>query len=101
MSFYKRRADDRDDDRNLSNKYDDPPNSRLFIVCDKNITEDEFREAFEPYGVIEEVWILKERSSGESKGIVYIKFTKTSEAARHMRVLPGKRTSGGDTRTRS
>ena len=90
MSFYKRRADDRDDDRNLSNKYDDPPNSRLFIVCDKKITEDEFRDAFEPYGVIEEIWILKDRSSGESKGIVYIKFTKTSEAALAVEEMNGK-----------
>jgi len=90
MSFYKRRADDRDDDRNLSNKYDDPPNSRLFIVCDKKITEDEFRDAFEPYGVIEEIWILKDRSSGESKGIVYIKFSKTSEAALAVEEMNGK-----------
>lgn len=46
-----------------SNKYDDPPNSRLFIVCGKSITEEDFKEAFEPYGVIEEIWVLKDKVS--------------------------------------
>ena len=46
---------------NSSNKYDDPPNSRLFIVCGKSITEEDFKEAFEPYGVIEEIWVLKDK----------------------------------------
>lgn len=47
---------------------DDPPNSRLFIVCNKNITEDEFRRSFEKYGNIEEIWSVKDRSTGEPKG---------------------------------
>jgi len=36
-----------------NNKSDDPPNSRLFIVCGKQITEEQFREAFSPFGKIE------------------------------------------------
>mgnify|MGYP003348147898 CR=1 FL=1 len=51
------------------NKQDDPPNSRLFVVCGKSVTEDDFREAFKNFGVIEEVWIVKDRSSGEPKGL--------------------------------
>merc|ERR1712115_29860 len=62
-------------------KYDDPPNSRLFIVCGKQITEEQFREAFGVYGNIEEVWVLKDRVTGEPKGVTYIKFSKTSEEA--------------------
>lgn len=49
-------------------KYDDPPNSRLFIVCGKQITEEQFRESFGLYGKIEEVWVLKDRVTGEPKG---------------------------------
>lgn len=49
-------------------KYDDPPNSRLFIVCDKHITEKEFQEAFSKFGAIEEIWFVKDKNSGEPKG---------------------------------
>ena len=50
------------------NKQDDPPNSRLFIVCGKSVTEDDFREAFNKFGTIEEIWMVKDRTSGEPKG---------------------------------
>lgn len=72
------------------NKYDDPPNSRLFIVCGKSITEDEFKEAFEPYGIIEEIWVLKDRVTNEPKGVTYVKFSKTSEAALAMEEMNGR-----------
>jgi hypothetical protein len=49
-------------------KYDDPPNSRLFIVCDKHITEKEFQESFSKFGSIEEIWFVKDKNSGEPKG---------------------------------
>merc|ERR1719495_2303568 len=62
-------------------KYDDPPNSRLFIVCGRQITEDQFKEGFGVYGKIEEIWLVKDRVSKAPKGIAYIKFSKTSEAA--------------------
>jgi RNA recognition motif-containing protein len=51
-------------------KLDEPPNSRLFIVCNKTITEEEFRTAFEKYGTIEEIWVVRDRSTGEPKGEV-------------------------------
>ncbi len=77
-----------------SAKYDDPPNSRLFIVCAKGITEDQFRESFSAYGTIEEVWVLKDRVTGEPKGVTYIKFSKTSEAALAMEEMNGRCVSG-------
>lgn len=73
---------------------DDPPNSRLFIVCNKNITEDEFRKSFEKYGNIEEIWSVKDKNTGEPKGIVYIKFSKTSEAALALEEMNGQTLSG-------
>ena len=53
---------------NKETKYSDPPNSRLFIVCGKSITEDDFREAFSKYGTVSEVWVVKDRATGEPKG---------------------------------
>jgi len=89
-----RRSNEREmrdtDGRQQANKYDDPPNSRLFIVCGKSITEDDFKEAFEPYGVIEEIWVLKDKVSNEPKGVTYIKFSKTSEAALAMEEMNGR-----------
>jgi len=97
---YKRRSYDRetrdqnshgsDGGRTQANKYDDPPNSRLFIVCGKSITEDDFKDAFEPYGIIEEIWVLKDRVTNEPKGVTYIKFSKTSEAALAMEEMNGR-----------
>lgn len=77
----KSRSEDRD---RAAAKSDTPPNSRLFIVCGKNITDDEFRESFHLFGTIEEVWVLKDR------GIAYIKFAKTSEAALAMETMNGR-----------
>jgi len=78
----------------MSNKYDDPPNSRLFIVCGKQITEDQFKETFGSFGTIEEVWMVKDRTTQEPKGVVYIKFSKTSEAAEAMEEMNGRCIAG-------
>lgn len=34
---------------------DDPPLSRLFIVCSKNTSEDDFQNAFNKFGQIEDI----------------------------------------------
>ena len=47
---------------------DDPPMSRLFIICNKTNTDEEFRESFSPFGTIEEIWIVKDKATGEPKG---------------------------------
>ncbi|XP_013183440.1 RNA-binding protein 45-like [Amyelois transitella] len=60
---------------------DVPMYSRLFIVTDKRATETQFREAFNKFGHIEDVHIPRDHNTGESKGLVYIKFSKASEAA--------------------
>ncbi|XP_011495390.1 PREDICTED: RNA-binding protein 45 isoform X2 [Ceratosolen solmsi marchali] len=62
-------------------KNDDPPNSRLFVICHKSLEEEELRKAFEKFGKIEDIWVVKDRSTGENKGVTYIKYSKTSEAA--------------------
>jgi len=96
---YKRQSNEREmrdqnslgsDGSRQPNKYDEPPNSRLFIVCGKSINEDDFKEAFEPYGEIEEIWVLKDKVTNEPKGVTYIKFSKTSEAALAMEEMNGR-----------
>lgn len=89
----------------------------LFIICNKSNTEDDLRNAFQSFGTIEEINIVKDRSSGESKGIIiivwccnkavrvftnqfdlvaqiegiaYVKFSKTSEAAAALEEMNGK-----------
>ncbi|XP_062543273.1 RNA-binding protein 45 [Armigeres subalbatus] len=69
---------------------DIPPMSRLFIICSKTVTEDILREHFEKFGEIEEIWIVKDRQSGDAKGVAYIKFSKTSEAAKALEEMNGK-----------
>ncbi|GFR68703.1 RNA-binding protein 45 [Elysia marginata] len=73
---------------------DDPPNSRLFILCPKGTTEQEFRDGFEKFGIIEDVWIIKDKRTNEDRGIVYIKFSKTSEAMQAMEEMNGRALPG-------
>lgn len=47
---------------------DEPPMSRLFIICNKANTEADFRDAFEKFGKIEEIWVVKDKLTGENKG---------------------------------
>ena len=47
---------------------DEPPNSRLFILCQKGITEQEFREHFGEYGTIDDIWIVKDKRTNEDRG---------------------------------
>lgn len=58
-----------------------PPYSRVFIVCSKDLREDDLRGPFEKYGEIEDLYMPKDRNTGESKGVAYIKYAKTSYAA--------------------
>ncbi|KAG7228391.1 hypothetical protein INR49_007563 [Caranx melampygus] len=69
---------------------DDPPNSRLFVVTSRSITEDELREAFSVFGDIQGVWVVKDKQTKESKGICYVKFAKSSQACLAMEEMHGK-----------
>lgn len=86
MTDYKRKSVERELKESSDNA---PPNSRLFIVCGKELSEDDFRDAFEPHGTVEKVEIHRDKK-GESKGIAYIKFSKTSEAAEAIEELNGR-----------
>lgn len=71
-----------------------PPYSKLFIVCDKEITEDEIEKSFNRFGRIEYCRMIKEKkndpSSSSVKSMCYIKYDKTSSAAEAMEEMNGK-----------
>ncbi|KAM8737940.1 RNA-binding protein 45 isoform 1-T1 [Acanthopagrus schlegelii] len=69
---------------------DDPPNSRLFAVTSRSITEEELRESFSVFGDIQGVWVVKDKQTKESKGICYVKFAKSSQACLAMEEMHGK-----------
>ncbi|KAK6627486.1 hypothetical protein RUM44_009964 [Polyplax serrata] len=92
----KRRYSDLDQRNNSNSNLYTPPYSRLFIVCNKSVTEDTLRNEFGKYGAIEELRCVKDRQTGEPKGVVYIKFAKTSEAARALEEMNGKMIEGGN-----
>lgn len=47
---------------------DDPPLSRLFIIGPKTLTEEEYRSNFDAFGHIDEIWMVKDKNTGEHKG---------------------------------
>ncbi|KAJ8734540.1 hypothetical protein PYW08_013790 [Mythimna loreyi] len=61
---------------------DTPPHSRLFIVCERRFTEEDFQDGFSKFGTIEDIRMPRDHQTGLPKGVVYIKFSKTSEAAK-------------------
>lgn len=67
--------------RNEDYSEDSPPHSRLFIVCEKRYNEEDFREAFSKFGTIEDIRMPRDHRTGEMRGVAYLKFSKTTEAA--------------------
>jgi len=85
MSDFRRQ--DRDsygEDRGNRTVEDNPPHSRLFIIGGRALTEQDFRQAFSPFGEIEKVDVKP------GKGITYLKFAKTSDAAEALEEMNGK-----------
>ncbi|KAM7408314.1 hypothetical protein PAMA_002156 [Pampus argenteus] len=78
-----------------SENLDDPPNSRLFVVTSRSITEDELRDSFSVFGDVQGVWVVKDKQTKESKGICYVKFSKSSQACLAMEEMHGKVLSEG------
>ncbi|XP_045761317.1 RNA-binding protein 45-like [Maniola jurtina] len=83
-----------DDRRKFSrgdkDREDLPVYSRLFIVCDRDLKEEQFREAFSEFGTIEDIRIPCDHNTGKPRGVVFIKFSKTSEAARALEAMNSK-----------
>ncbi|XP_060596435.1 RNA-binding protein 45-like isoform X2 [Ruditapes philippinarum] len=69
---------------------DTKENTRLFVLAGKGVNEEVFREKFEQYGKIEDLWIVKDKRTNEDKGVVYVTYSKVSEAALALEEMNGK-----------
>lgn len=66
----------------------------------RKATEECLRDVFQEYGVIEDVMIVRERGTQESKGVAFVKFSKASAAALAIEGMDGQllKGSGDDIR---
>lgn len=76
--------------KQMPENLDDPPNSRLFVITSRRVTEDEIRENFSDFGEIQGVWLVKDKQTKESKGVAYVKYAKSSQACLAMEEMHGK-----------
>lgn len=69
---------------------DEPPNSRVFVVLSKDTGEALIRERFAPFGDIQNIWLLRDKRTNESRGIAFIKYARSSQACRAMEEMHGR-----------
>ena len=82
------------DNKSLSSNqvdHDKPPFSRVFVVCSKSHSSDDLKTAFEQYGTVKDVWVVKDKHTKENRGVAYVKFSKMSEACLAVESLDGKK----------
>ena len=58
------------------------------------ITEDDLRQAFEPFGQVESVTLLKDKHSGQSKGFGFVEMASKAEGQSAIDGLNGKELKG-------
>lgn len=64
--------------------------NRVFVLGGKGSSEDDFKETFGKFGEVKDVWVVKDRKSGDEKGVTYITFSKASEAALAVEEMNGR-----------
>jgi RNA recognition motif-containing protein len=69
------------------NPLDVPPRSRVFVKCDKNLTEEDLTRKFQAFGSITNAIIMKNLETKTSKGFGFVKFTKSSDALKATEAL--------------
>lgn len=60
----------------------------------RDVTEEDLREAFQPFGRLDEVSIVKDRSNNVSKGFAFIEMPEKAEADAAITGLHGKELKG-------
>ncbi len=58
------------------------------------VTEDQLREAFESFGQVESVAIIKDKYSGQSKGFGFVEMPSSAEGQAAIEALNGKDLNG-------
>ncbi|RKY11131.1 MAG: RNA-binding protein [Planctomycetota bacterium] len=59
-----------------------------------DVTDDDLREAFEAFGEVESVNVLKDRFTGESKGFGFVEIKSEEEAKAAIAAMDGKELKG-------
>lgn len=59
-----------------------------------NTTEDELRQAFEPYGQVDRVSILTDRDTGRSRGFAFVEMANAEEGEKAIAGLNGTQLGG-------
>ena len=59
-----------------------------------SVTEDDLRTMFVEYGELEEVKVIKDKFSGQSKGFGFVEMPSNSEADQAIKALNGKLVDG-------
>ena len=54
------------------------PNSRLFILGGKGLDKEDWQATFGEYGEVQDVWIVKDRRTGDDKGNGVVDLTSTA-----------------------
>lgn len=59
-----------------------------------NMTEEQLRAMFEPYGAVESATLVTDRDTGRSRGFGFVAMTNDEEAEKAMAALNGKDAGG-------
>jgi len=62
------------------------------------VTEDDLRSAFAPYGEVASVALVKDKFSGESKGFAFVEMPVQAQAEEAIKRLDGQALKGRDIR---
>jgi len=60
----------------------------------REVTEDDLRQAFEAFGKVESVTIIKDKFSGESRGFGFVEMPTKTEAQSAISAMNGKELKG-------
>ena len=94
---YYRNSTSKSPEQHVSNKINNqerdntPPYSRIFIVCNKGVSEEMLKKAFSVFGKIDYCKMIRDKQTDDSKGLCYIKYTKASAAAEAIEAMDGKK----------
>lgn len=68
---------------------------RLYVGnLSRDVTKEDLQELFQPFGTLDEVTIIKDRSNNVSKGFAFVEMPKKEEAEAAIAALHGKELKG-------
>jgi len=73
-------------------KEEDKKEHKLYVgMLSRKSVEDDVRKIFEPYGDVLEVFVMRDKDTGASKGCGFVKFPTRDEALRAINALHGRK----------